>query len=233
MDIKDLKKYLEKSLSDYIFPWVVYCVLFSVALVISNIVAIKIVDFNLYLFGMKIVFPSAVLCYACTFLISDIVSEKFGKPFATFCMYCGLISQIFAMLLILLVQHFPVVDSEVQKAYETLLGQNKSFVCGSLMAYIVSQSLDIFIFHKIRNTFIYKRKSTIKYKWVWNNVSTIISQLIDTVIFISISFGIGLGWFFDDNMRSLLFPMMVVQYLVKVCLALLDTPIFYLFTRKD
>jgi uncharacterized PurR-regulated membrane protein YhhQ (DUF165 family) len=58
------------------------------------------------------------------------------------------------------------------------------------------------------------------------------SQIIDTVIFIGVSFGIGFGWLFNRSMWSTLAAMMVGQYVLKFCLAALDTPFFYLMTNK-
>lgn len=58
------------------------------------------------------------------------------------------------------------------------------------------------------------------------------SQIIDTVLFIGISFGLGFGWFFDRAMWTSLGAMMIGQYVLKFILAALDTPIFYMLTRK-
>ena len=58
------------------------------------------------------------------------------------------------------------------------------------------------------------------------------SQIIDTIVFIGISFGIGFGWLFDPAMLPQLGIMMIGQYLAKFCLAVLDTPFFYLFTHR-
>lgn len=58
------------------------------------------------------------------------------------------------------------------------------------------------------------------------------SQIIDTVLFIRVSFGLGFGWFFDKNMHAPITAMMVGQYLLKFILAAIDTPIFYLMTRE-
>ena len=69
-------------------------------------------------------------------------------------------------------------------------------------------------------------------RWIWNNASTRTSQIIDTVIFIGIAFGLGFGWLFDSAMWGTLGGMMVGQYLCKFVLALIDTPFFYLLTRK-
>ena len=72
---------------------------------------------------------------------------------------------------------------------------------------------------------------TARSRWIWNNASTMTSQIIDTVVFIGIAFGIGFGWLFDPAMIGQLGAMMVGQYLCKFVLAALDTPIFYLLTR--
>ena len=69
-------------------------------------------------------------------------------------------------------------------------------------------------------------------RWMWNNSSTMTSQVIDTVLFIGISFGIGFGWAFNPNMWSTLAAMMVGQYCLKFILAALDTPFFYIMTNK-
>ena len=63
-------------------------------------------------------------------------------------------------------------------------------------------------------------------------ISTLTSQLFDTIIFSFISFGVGLGWLFDPAMRYQLLGLCVGQYICKAVLALLDTPLFYLFTWK-
>ena len=84
----------------------------------------------------------------------------------------------------------------------------------------------MFIFHKIRDRF----NGNPKYKWIWNNLSTITSQFIDTLIFITIAFGIGYGWVLSQPKMLLL--MIIGQYLFKATLAIIDTPFFYLLTRR-
>ena len=120
-----------------------------------------------------------------------------------------------------------------EKAYNTILGQNYIFVIGSLIAYFASQTWDVWVFHKIRDAYI-KKHGTIKGgRWIWNNGSTMTSQIIDTVLFIGISFGIGFRWFFIPEMHKTLAAMMVGQYVLKFILAALDTPFFYLLTRRE
>lgn len=113
-----------------------------------------------------------------------------------------------------------------------VLGQNWIFVIGSLSAYLVSQSWDVAVFHAIRDRYIAKHGSTKGGRWLWNNGSTITSQIWDTVIYAVISFGFGLGWVHTHEGRMQLIGIIIGQYLLKACLALLDTPFFYFFTRN-
>lgn len=143
----------------------------------------------------------------------------------------GLAGQITATALITATQYIPAASEEIQTAYEKLLGQNYIFVLGSLAAYYVSQKWDVYVFHRIRDWYIARKGSAKGGKWLWNNSSTITSQLLDTIVFVGISFGVGFGWLFDRAMWPTLLAMMLGQYLFKAVLAVLDTPFFYLLTR--
>lgn len=201
---------------------------FAVALVISNVVTAKLFATGLTLFGMPLNLPGAAVCYAITFLMTDVIGELWGKKEANRTVRWGFVAQVVASLLIVMTQHLPAASAEVQTAYDTLLGQNWVFVIGSLSAYFASQSWDVWVFHKIRDKF----DGDPKKRWIWNNASTMTSQIIDTVVFIGISFGLGFGWLFDPSMRTSLIGMMVGQYVLKFILAACDTPVFYLLTRR-
>lgn len=202
--------------------------LFVVALVISNVVTAKLFYTRISIFGVTVTLPGAALCYAITFLATDIIGEIWGKAEANKTVIYGLFGQLLATILIVLTQYIPAADIEMQEAYEKLLGQNYIFVIGSMVAYICSQMWDVWIFHKIRDRFA----GNPRYRWIWNNASTMTSQIIDTLLFIGISFGIGFNWLFDIKMWSTLFAMMIGQYVFKFLLALLDTPFFYMMTRR-
>ena len=77
-----------------------------------------------------------------------------------------------------------------------------------------------------------REQGTNKNRWIWNNISTATSQMIDTALFTTLSFGIGLGWLADQEMRKTLAAMVVGQYVYKLLLAVLDTPVFYLLTKN-
>lgn len=204
---------------------------FAVALVVSNMIAAKTIVTGFELFGSAVLVPSAVVCYFLTFLITDVVGELWGRKEATIIVTWGFVCQVFACALIVIAQLLPAASPEMQLSYEMLLGQNFVFVVASLLAYITSQSWDVFIFHKIRDSILRKDKSR-SWRWVWNNASTMTSQAIDTVMYIAIAFGLGMGWLFDGAMLPTLFAMMIGQYVCKLLLAALDTPVFYLLTRR-
>lgn len=206
--------------------------MFYVSLVIANVLAGKVVDFGWEIFGVNILFPAAVVAYAVTFLMTDIIGEEYGKEEAKKTVIYGFVVQVAASIFILLGQLLPAQDPSVQEAYKILLGQNWVFVVGSLVAYYISQSWDVFVFQKIRKHRMSKVGNN-KQRWIWNNVSTMTSQAIDTFVFIGIAFGLGLGWWFNPETRVLLFGLMLGQYLVKFVISALDTPFFYLLTSRQ
>ena len=205
---------------------------FVVALVISNVVTAKLFATGLTLFGSPLNLPGAALCYAITFLATDVIGEIWGKKEANRTVRWGFVGQLVATALIIMTQYLPTSDIEAQTAYEKLLGQNWVFVIGSMVAYFASQSWDVFFFHKIRDKYIKKHGDTKGGRWIWNNASTMTSQIIDTVLFIGIAFGLGFGWLFNKEMWIPLLGMMIGQYALKFILAAIDTPFFYLLTRK-
>ena len=206
--------------------------MFVVSLVISNVVTAKLFATGLTLFGSPLSLPGAAVCYAITFLATDVIGEIWGKQEANRTVRWGFAGQLLATGLIIMTQHLPAADVEAQAAYDRLLGQNWIFCIGSMVAYFASQSWDVFFFHKIRDRFIRKHGSTAGGRWIWNNASTMTSQIIDTVLFIGISFGLGFGWLFDKTMWGSLAAMMVGQYGLKFILAAIDTPFFYILTGK-
>lgn len=201
---------------------------FIVCLIIANVVTAKVIDTGLSIGSTPILIPGAALTYALTFLCTDVIGEIWGKEEANKAVWRGFAAQFLALLLICLTSMLPAHDAAMQTAYERLLGQTPIFVIGSLVAYLCSQKWDVWIFHKIRNRFFADPRR----RWIWNNASTLTSQIIDTAIYITIAFGIGLGWLWHEGGVALTLGMIAGQYLLKACLALLDTPIFYILTNK-
>lgn len=201
---------------------------FVTALLASNIISSNgMIYTGIYITpAIQLLAPSAVLAYAITFLCTDIIGQVWGKKEANFAVVCGLIAQVICSLLIFLT---PIIFKPwfVGSDVYTALNSLGWFTAGSLVAYCASQTWDVYIFHKIKDWAKgkYGEEKYNRQRWLWNNGSTMTSQIIDTVIFIGIGFGIGLGMRGGD-----LIGIMIGQYCIKFCLALLDTPFFYLFT---
>lgn len=187
--------------------------IFVTSLVIANVVSAKVLQLG------PLQVPGAALCYCITFLCTDIIGEIWGKEEASRTVKYGFICQCMASLLILLTQYLPVAPyaQNVSDAYVTLLGTNWRFFLASMTGYLVSQSWDVWVFHKLKDRDHGKRK------WLRNNLSTMTSQFLDTIIFIGIAF---------YGVVPNIWVMIISQYLLKLVLALLDTPIFYLCTRS-
>lgn len=203
-------------------------VIFVISIVVANIVGCKVINMGWSLFGIPLSLSGGAITYAFTFLCTDIIGEVWGKSDAKKAVKYGFIGQLFAIALIIVTQYTPTYDEEMQAAYVKLLGQSPMFVLGSLCAYACSQTWDVWIFHKVRNYF--EAKPSLR--WIWNNVSTATSQVIDTAIYALVAFGIGMGWLFDGEKLIMLLGIMIGQYLLKLCLAIIDTPFFYYFTRQ-
>jgi len=208
---------------------IVLVVVFCTALITSNIISSNgMILTGLYIGGVQLLAPAAVLAYAITFLATDVIGQIWGKKEANFAVSVGFISQIISTGLIFLT---PVIFKPwfIGSDTYTTLNSLGWFTFGSLVAYLCSQTWDVFIFHKIKDWAKAKigEEKYNRQRWLWNNGSTMTSQIIDTIIFIGIGFGIGLKMAGTE-----LVGLMIGQYCVKFCLALLDTPIFYFLTRK-
>ena len=205
--------------------------IFVVCLVIANVVSARVLYTGVTLFGSAVTLPGAALCYCLTFLCTDIISELWGREEANRTVKFGFIGQLLATALIMFTGYLPIAEGyeATDAAYQTLLGQNLYFCLGSMAAYLISQSWDVAVFHGLRNKFArVDEKGNVKGKWIWNNGSTMTSQILDTVVFIFIAFGFGL-----KLPLAALINMAIGQYVFKFLLALIDTPFFYLLTRNS
>jgi uncharacterized integral membrane protein (TIGR00697 family) len=192
--------------------------IFLTSLLVANVVSSKIVSF----WGLTV--PAAIVAYPLTFLMTDVIGEMWGKEEANKTVKLGFICQMVSLVLIggaILLPVAPFADNQAQ--FVAILGSSFRVVFASMVGYLVSQSWDVWIFHKVRNWYIKKHGSTKGGRWIWNNASTMTSQIIDTAIFITIAFA---------GVVPNIWSMILSQYLVKFVYALLDTPFFYLLTNK-
>ncbi len=188
---------------------------FVTCLLVSNVVAGKIIGI-----GMLGTISAGIVCYPLTFLFTDTISELFGKRRATTIVWAGFGCNILLVILVLLAGALPpAVFWDGQEAFMGTLGFVPRVVLASMVAYIISQNLDVIGFHYI------KGKTGDKYLWLRNNISTMFSQSIDTFLFIGIAF---IGVF----PLPVIINMMILQYIVKLIIAACDTPFVYMLVAS-
>ena len=165
-------------------------------------------------------FSVGAYAYAITFPCTDIIGECFGKSRANRLVLLGLLGYACCVLFSLLAVHSPAAPfwQGNQAGYEATLGLVPRIVLASMLAYLVSQIHDIWAFH------FWKRITSGSHLWLRNNVSTLSSQLIDSLIFVLIAFA-------GVVPRDEIAVMILGQYLIKVVIAALDTPVVYLGVR--
>lgn len=178
-------------------------------LIVSNVIAGKLLQIGDW------VMPAGILAYPLTFLISDTIAEVYGRKITTRIIWVGFTASLLMVLIVYLARVFPsAVFWENQEAFDLILGSVPRIVLASMVAYLVSQHHDVLAFH------LWKNFTKGKHLWLRNNASTMISQAVDTVLFVTIAF-IGTLDF------SLLINMIMTQYVVKILIALVDTPLVY------
>lgn len=204
-------------------------ILFGGALITANCIANKMFYVGNW-FGEDIYLTMGIICYPFTFLITDIIGEKYGKDAAYTAVVGGFIGQICSMLLIMVGMYIPgliYTSSGIDTtavSYVNVFGNGPFLILGSICGCLVSQTWDVWIFHVIRDAYIKKHGTTKGGKWIWNNVGTITSQLFDSAIFYAIAFG-------STVTIKTYFITILVYWIIKAIIALCDTPFFYLFTR--
>jgi len=187
--------------------------LFISSLLLANIMAAKIVTIG------GLIMPAAVVLYPLTFLFTDVVSEIEGKRHAHTLVIMGFCMSLFMVIILSVGGVLPPASFwEHQDAYTVILGSTPRIVFASMIAYLVSQNHDVWAFHW------WKRRTAGRHLWIRNNLSTMTSQLIDSVLFIGIAFA---GVYPVKTIAG----MILGQYIVKVVIAVLDTPFCYALVR--
>ena len=156
--------------------------LFAGLLVCANTIAAKQIIIGRW-FGQDVAITVGIVCYPFTFLITDIIGERWGKKAAQRAVIGGMVGQVVAILLTVLANVLPGNNPRTDASFNAILGSNWILTIGSLIACLLSQSWDVWIFHKLRDKYIEKHGSTKGGRWIWNNVGTITSQLIDSIVF--------------------------------------------------
>lgn len=189
-----------------------------------------------------------VLPYPLTFLCTDLISELYGRRRANFLVWVGFSLNFFILGMLWLGNLIPAVPVETQPPWqviqlaesialpngEVMSGSVELFqllyactsgaVFASMMAYIAAQFCDVQLFH------YFKRLTKGRHLWLRNNFSTLTSQMVDSVMVISVTF--GAAFFAGTITLGAMVVLMGSNYLFKMCVALADTLPFYYLTSK-
>jgi len=198
--------------------YLILAALFIASLVAGNLIFQKFFYwdfFGLHTFEISV----GILPYPVTFLITDIISEIYGKKKANQVVVSGLFATIFVLGIISISNAVPATNwSPVNDAtFNSVFGLTGVAVTASMVAYLLAQLVDIRIYH------FWKALTKGKHLWLRNNASTMTSQLVDTasVLLLLCAFG-AIDW-------NLFWPLLGSGFLFKVLVAAIDTPFLYLF----
>jgi uncharacterized integral membrane protein (TIGR00697 family) len=185
----------------------------AVSILLANVLNVKFIE----VFGLFV--PAGTLIFAMTFLISDMISEFWGKVEAQKAVWAGFVSSLLYLFLVqVTILWAPAPFSiEVSESFATLFNLLPRIMIGSMVAYLVVQHFDVWLYHEL------KKFTKDKHLWLRNNVSTVISQFLDSAIFFSIAF---LGTSLFPNIGSLVVPVLSL-WALKVGIAIVDTPFIY------
>jgi uncharacterized integral membrane protein (TIGR00697 family) len=211
----------DKALADQIFLFL--AALFITSLVVSNLIFQKFffwypVDtsiFGIPLFELSV----GILPYPITFLITDLISEIFGKKKANQVVVAGIFASFFSIGILLVADAVPAIASSPinDATFNLVFSLSPLAVLASMIAYLLAQFVDIRIYH------FWKKITQGKHLWLRNNFSTFASQFLDTftVILLLCFFGV-LSW-------DMFLGLVVSGFVFKVLVAVIDTPFLYLF----
>ena len=204
--------------------------LFITSLVVSNLIFQKFFywhPFDIEIFGEKLFYLSVgILPYPITFLITDLISEIYGKKKANQVVTVGIFAAIFSTLIIYVADSVPAMENSPvdDLLFRKVFGSTIIAVLSSMLSYLFAQYIDIHIYH------FWKNLTKGRMLWLRNNFSTFFSQFVDTftILFLLCITNV-LPW---DQFAGLL----ISGFLFKVLVALVDTPFLYLgvylFRRK-
>ena len=209
----------DRALADRLYLYL--AALFITSLVVSNLIFQKFFvwqPFDIQVFGTQLFELSVgILPYPITFLITDLISEIYGKKKANQVVVAGILASFFSMGILLLADYAPAsVNSPIDDStFMQVFSLSPLAVLASMLAYLFAQFIDIRLYH------FWKHLTQGKMLWLRNNFSTFTSQFVDTVTVILLLslFGV-LPW-------NLFWGLVVSGFVFKVLVAAIDTPFLY------
>ena len=194
----------------------------ATAIILANLQGPKLT----IIFGIQT--SLGVIFYSSIFFATDLLSESYGKAAASKAVRMGFaVSVIVLLMLSLALMYLPSdrpetaeFSNNIHNAFATIVDFTPRFVFGSLLAYIISQSFDVWAFHRI------KKVTGEKWLWLRNNLSTMSSQVVDTIIY-----SLVVWWGMVDLVTAL--QLGAAKYVFKIVIAAVDTPFIYWAKTMD
>ena len=219
-----------KQRNQALLLYIILTGIFISCLISCNLIFLKF--FSLEIKFLNITFTQSVglIAYPITFLITDIVSEVYGRKKANFLVLSGIFSSVIVLGLIFLADNLPAAsfsNPENKKVndeiFHLVFGQFGIAMAASLFTYLVCQLVDIRIFH------FWKKLTHGKHLWLRNNFSTITSQLVDTflILFLLMTLSPEKGLENWSDLKILF----INGFLFKILVALIDTIPLYICVK--
>jgi queuosine precursor transporter len=186
--------------------FVVVAAVFVTALVVSNIIAVKLVEMS----GR--VFPAGLVIFPLSYLLGDVLTEVYGVRAARRVIWLGFACNLLALGAIQAAIHLPALDPDFQRAYDQVLGTTWRLFLASLAAYIVGELANAYVLA------VMKGATGGRFLWTRTIGSTIVGEGLDSLIFVTIAFA-GTG-------AALVNPV-VTTWLIKVGWETVATPLTY------
>jgi len=191
--------------------------LFVGSLIAANLMGLKVANFGIFEASV------GILLFPILFLVTDIVEEVHGKKKTQEFVIIGFITLIIVLVVLVIAVMIPTASRSFvsHEEYAAIFGTTVRIFIASITAFFFAQMHDIWAFN------FWKQKTKGRFLWLRNNLSTIVSQFIDTTLFMFIAF-----YAINDTFTvGYVFTLILPYWLVKVLFALLDTPLCYLGVR--
>lgn len=180
--------------------------------------------------GLAFTLTCGVILWPFEFVITDIINEFYGPKAVRRISITAVILISYAFLMYFIAIALPPAKAwlsssqeqgveNIQTSFKAIFGQNMRIILGSLVAFLVSQAVDVFIFHKIKKVTGNKRL------WLRATGSTLVSQLVDSYIVLFIAFSGLFSW-------QLILAVGLMNYLYKFIIAIVLTPVIYYVERR-
>ena len=202
--------------------FVVVAALFVTVLLVSNIIAVKLIHVGTLPFqflGSDLLFlPAAMIVFPVSYIIGDVLTEVYGFKLARGVIWLGFVCNALGALFIWLAGLIPAeIFWANQEAYDAILGQARWVLLGSFAAYLVGEFSNSMVLAWLKNV------TEGRFLWLRTVSSTVVGQGFDSFVFIFIAFGIG-----GDLPADQLFRIVLIQWIAKIAYEALATPLTYL-----